>query len=284
MDTEEYWGPEGEAKLRCQYPDLLLIPTNGSRISDAMVYQKKKYKEYEIDENGESLIAEDDQTPDYPASYSMWNNHQLWNSNIEQIKQECETISFIPISFGLEGNEVDFAERKKSYEDGQSGRYHKKVWDIELTIDGETEFFKSTASRFFCKGDTDSQVAYFTHRNKKKDKQMWGYVTVSEEQMLIDDDGNRTPKNVVIDLYAVSLLQKQTRSAHNKEAIEYSSCNLRRCEENGSVPQNSSDFLTEEQCVCDGYDCSIQFPKSNPSYSLKGKTVKFRNNFICAVL
>lgn len=214
----------------------------------------------------------------------MWNNHQLWSSNIEQVKQECETISFIPVSFGLEGNEVDFLERKKSYEDGQSGRYHKKVWDIEITIDGETEFFKSSASRFFCKGDADSQVAYFTHRNKTKNKQMWGYVTVSEEQVIIDDNGNRTPKNVVIDLYAVSLLQKQTRSAHNKEAIEYSSCNLRRCEENGSVPQNSSDFLTEEQCVCDGYDCSIQFPKSNPNYSLKGKTVKFRNSFICAVL
>ena len=166
----------------------------------------------------------------------MWNNHQLWNSNIEQVKQECETISFIPVSFGLEGNEVDFLERKKQYEDGQSGRYYRKAWDIEITIDGETEFFKSTASRFFCKGDADSQVAYFTHRNKTKNKQMWGYVTVSEEQVIIDDNGNRTPKNVVIDLYAVSLLQKQTRSAHNKEAIEYSSCSMRQCGENGSVP------------------------------------------------
>lgn len=193
VDTEEYWGPEGEAKLRCQYPDLLLIPTNGSRISNVMVYQKEKYKEYEIDENGESLYGEDDQTPDYPTSYSMWNNHNLWNSNIEQVKKECETISFIPIVFGLESNELGFLEGKQRYEDGYSGRYYKKVWDIEITIEGETEFFKSSASRFFCVGDEQSQTAYFTHRNKTKDKQMWGYVTVSEEQMLIDDDGNRTP-------------------------------------------------------------------------------------------
>ena len=113
---------------------------------------------------------------------------------------------------------------------------------------------------------------------------MWGYATVSEEQVIIDDNGEEKTQNVVIDLYAVSLLQRQTRSAHNKEAIEYSSCSMRQCGEDGSVPTNNSDFLTEEQCVCDGYDCSMQFPKSNPSYSLKGKTVKFRNSFICAVL
>lgn len=156
IDTEEYWGHEGEDRVRCEYPDVLLVPKNGGRIGLGKTYIKKRLKEYRIDKNGESLINENDLTPDYLVANYITENYQLWNDNTAHIKSDCSTMSYFPIDENLMYNEYEYNRGKNNFNSGHSSYYFKEVWDIEITIDGEVNYFKSNADRYFCIGDTDN--------------------------------------------------------------------------------------------------------------------------------
>jgi hypothetical protein len=134
---------QGEKKL-WKYPDLILIPVNGSRIDYLATGTEQEFFRH-----GDGSIRE---YPKYQIQQGL-DHSSIFNSDSDNSDEGLEVIGdtllkngYIPLWFGmneLEKNNRDYAAEGSDF----------REWKVvEITITGEKNYFKSTTDSYFVLG------------------------------------------------------------------------------------------------------------------------------------
>ena len=134
---------QGEKKL-WKYPDLILIPENGSRIDYLARGTEQDFVRYQ---DGEIRAYEK-----YQITYGL-DTSSIFNSGSDVSDEGLEVIGdtllkngYIPLFFGM--NEIE--KNNKDYADEGSNFREWRI--VEITITGEKNYFKSTVDSYFVVG------------------------------------------------------------------------------------------------------------------------------------
>ena len=254
-----------------KYPDMLLIPNNGSYIKKVKV--KKRIKEIKYEDGVTVMVANWTDEYEEDQGQHWWN---FWVPTYKHMKPiECKRCCFYRIANGLR----ELAYKNKSHE----ANWTRVDLEYEYTIEGEVNYFFSDVTFYY---------AYYNGTMGKDYAEFMDYFMDG----IGDEDEMRQKRRRIaylrvtggsgrtVDLSRVSLTQRITMKCADGE-WNYSPIIEKQCKlvgENYEPFEKMGRILTDEETKCDGLHFSIllkrPLPRGEGEYDIKGMRFLLRYN------